>query len=1562
MRNKRLWIKLLAAAFCLIALHGASGAVSAEEDANHYYITPYNFKSFGSWTLSGDFLQGRVTAPSIGEANGSGGVPAVAEVNITNAGEYRLWVRDRDFATNSPGIRTFHVGVDGVLANRMFGNHGQEGFRWTEVGIYELEQGVHELELHDTSGFYARSEGFFLSDDLDLVPPEDKEELLQIVQPYNPLDELPSAEFPAWAKGAFTPTKTAAIENDSVKVVFYQGQGSEGALVQNEIYVKDNGQWLLVKERNEEFGVLMMAALHSTMGGITDEYANVIQRVLINGSEVTGLTSDFFRTGQPIWFIPSDFAVLGADKIELSFPSAEAELKLLFELDDLTDDPKVTVQAEFAEDGAYSFLLFSGDGVAYEDYETVTAPLLYVKKTVPDRPVMIPESFLFTPMATLHYTGSQSRVPGKVLTSGVVMDPESVPQDYAYPDTSHFGLVLRDQDGDIRPQLVAPMFGNADSLFEAGDSYEVSFRIINRFASWYDTFKHVTGEMYNFTDLRTNYFHSVNEAIYNATDLMMDDDYGGWDPVNMAHYNMEERDMTTVANAMTAVQRYLLTGDEDILDKRAVPTLAFMLSRLNYHFKTTGSQGGSTYAPSPAPIGGPVANYSAAVFGGLYEMTQGRMPSLLDTAVRTDAKTVNLKGITDQMAMYKYTGDPEHLLRTKALADRYLASYPNVGANREVRFVNSFVYGDYIPMVAAFLAAYEATGEQKYLDAAEDSGRLLATGIWTTGYHSDYATTNYTVIPETASVRPLFAERFNYWWHGDRQWRLGNVDGEAKPPQEAGPPLQLESAPGWLPAKAGLGTEHPRTPGHGNVISMNNWAGMLVKLSEYTGDSYFETMARNAIVGRYGNYPGYYQDRYLFHTMKADYPYTGPDYTSIYWHHIPVFISMLEDFLINSAWAKSERSIAFPSLYQSGYAYFASNQYGHAPGVFYEEEEMWLWLDRGIIEPDSVEIDYLAARKEGKLGLALMNEGNLPRETVIELGEKVPGGATYSGTATVYEADGTESSVAVVDGQFTLEIPAKGIRSVVLSIPGMQAPGYARTDVEYSNNLRQTVSEHTRGKGHVIQLEPDSYYAYVYVSDMNDKSDKVSISYQVGNTTSNAEKVGYPYEFLIKVEDPNAVFTYELTAEKGGQNESLGGGTLHPTDFASPGVSIPEEGQFEPIELSVITSGTGSGRLRFVVDLDAFPFAVSENLLKDLRVTGTLTPASGPALELDSTIIGNEVRPNGTTVLVVRPTDEVPLVNYQSYAITLTIHPRPKPGNFEPFALSVISAGRASGHNRMVVSAADFPFAIAGNTLSGYRVTGVLKHKTNGSALVLDSVISGNEMRANNQTVLVIAPTLEVPYRDYNDYEIELAIHPFAPDAAPLPASAELSHNQGTGGMADGFYDVTMNLWYGNNAGLYQLYENGVLIDTQWLTMNSPAAQTAVTSVTYRANGTYRYHARLANAFGETVTPTVIVEVTEASPAPFVLSHDNWAGSGEYTVTMNMWWGRNGTTYRLFENGVLIDTQALPDQSPMGQSVATELHGRSPGVYAYRAELANYAGTVTSEAETVVVNGAPLGE
>lgn len=195
--------------------------------------------------------------------------------------------------------------------------------------------------------------------------------------------------------------------------------------------------------------------------------------------------------------------------------------------------------------------------------------------------------------------------------------------------------------------------------------------------------------------------------------------------------------------------------------------------------------------------------------------------------------------------------------------------------------------------------------------------------------------------------------------------------------------------------------------------------------------------------------------------------------------------------------------------------------------------------------------------------------------------------------------------------------------------------------------------------------------------------------------------------------------------------------------------------------------------------------------------------------------------------------------------------------------------------------------------------------------------------------------------------------------AAGAPGKPVLSSDNGyTTGLFEGSYNVSMNLWWGENGSEYKLYENGVLIDTQKLTAASPSAQSSKTAITGKANGTYTYVAELTNDKGTTRSDVLTVQVTNAAPGKATLSQNNWDGDGNYNVSMNLWWGTNATEYRLYENDVLIDTQALNAATPASQSATTELSGRANGTYTYRAELINAAGVTSTETVTVQVTKA----
>jgi hypothetical protein len=195
------------------------------------------------------------------------------------------------------------------------------------------------------------------------------------------------------------------------------------------------------------------------------------------------------------------------------------------------------------------------------------------------------------------------------------------------------------------------------------------------------------------------------------------------------------------------------------------------------------------------------------------------------------------------------------------------------------------------------------------------------------------------------------------------------------------------------------------------------------------------------------------------------------------------------------------------------------------------------------------------------------------------------------------------------------------------------------------------------------------------------------------------------------------------------------------------------------------------------------------------------------------------------------------------------------------------------------------------------------------------------------------------------------------PDGATSkPGKGVLSNDNGWDtGLQDGDYNVVMNLWWGEEGSIYRLYENGTLIVTKQLTFGGVGAQTVSIPIHGKVNGTYAYTAELVNSKGTTATGGTTVKVTQANPGTPVLSNDNWSGGGSFTVTANMWWGTNATSYTFYENGVVAGQGSLTANTPNAQSATLAVTGKAPGSYVYRVDFTNAAGTTSSSTMTVTV-------
>ena len=1050
----------------------------------------------------------------------------------------------------------------------------------------------------------------------------------------------------------------------------------------------------------------------------------------------------------------------------MAVSSENVDGTMTFTFDDLTPEPKVTFSANLKTDGAYSFAYFSGDDFAENSFEKVTAPMHFIQKSIPISAEVIGESGMFTPMIAFTFDND-----GKEFTKGLAVDPTSVRQYTARPGDQDYGMLFRSQNGYPRAQLVAPLFGTTQCNFKANDYYSFSYRLLYADEGGYETMEHVAQDMFNCTDIRENYYSSLNEAIYNMTDLLMDDTYAAWDPDKMGFWYMESATTVSQSDVLELVQRYLMTEDEEFLERRVIPSISFLMTR-----------GGNSYDHDPnlakPRLLGNSTNFTASSYIGMYLGSQGRTPYLMNEAMSKYNTFMTTKGPVNAQALNLALDTEKYDADMEKTADYIL----DLLYSDDFDAIGDFVHDTTNEYLNFLLKAYEETGEQKYLDGAELVGEYIMQEIWTTGYQNDFATNTYTIDPDYFDTLDCINDEaaFIGWWLDGVRWRVGNPPGVFTAVEDCENRVKEESAPGWVVARTGEGTEHPISTSMGRTVYINTWAGSMIRLAKYTGNDFFRTQARNAIIGKFANYPGYYHERLSLHDKQERFPYDGPDYNFIFWHQIPSHLAMTEDFLVNDFWDRSDMKIDFPGVVNSGYAYFDMNHYGLVPGKFYDEEDMWLWLDRGIVEPDTNKVNYLPARKDGTLAVSFINTTAEELTTTVTLGDKIPNAESFNESATLLDKAGNKSTVDVVNGKFTITIPAKGIMSVVMH-PSVTNPSWAK-EYEVSNSLGNTVSAFDSGKAILLQFNDNNYFVYMHSNKYASELKSVTFNYNFGGQSYTKTDDKYPFETIVKVPLISGIsrdFSYSVTGiDASGKTVKLGGGSLSPLtkDQVKPFDGnvqdqpvYTELKEFKPVYLTVKSMALSSGKIRIFVPREELEVLgeIQKGSLKGYKVKGVFTSKlTGEKHYLERVISDND---EGKTSigLIVEPYGRLTKTNATSsnYSVDefVIMHPnydastvKLKGENeaikdvlvkrslklpaFETFNPTPSSCGNASKNWRINFPYTEIPFEVDENILTGVKVTIKATEVVSGETKVYESIISGNEVGPVSTTVIIPMP------------------------------------------------------------------------------------------------------------------------------------------------------------------------------------------------------------------------------
>ena len=143
-----------------------------------------SFSELGGWVIDQQSMD-QMGSPYV-MAHGLGAAVADANTTMTvpESGDYRVWVRTRDWvgqwktpetstsmlAKGSPG--RFQVSINGTPLESIFGENGAQWY-WQDGGTVTLSSGKTELSLHDLTGFNGRCDAVLLTTDPKLTPPNE---------------------------------------------------------------------------------------------------------------------------------------------------------------------------------------------------------------------------------------------------------------------------------------------------------------------------------------------------------------------------------------------------------------------------------------------------------------------------------------------------------------------------------------------------------------------------------------------------------------------------------------------------------------------------------------------------------------------------------------------------------------------------------------------------------------------------------------------------------------------------------------------------------------------------------------------------------------------------------------------------------------------------------------------------------------------------------------------------------------------------------------------------------------------------------------------------------------------------------------------------------------------------------------------------------------------------------------------------------------------------------------------------------------------------------------------
>jgi len=723
-----------------------------------------------------------------------------------------------------------------------------------------------------------------------------------------------------------------------------------------------------------------------------------------------GRTDDVYRAGAVTTLTATGSRPLPDGGVAWSFP-ANPDFTLTAEMRPVAGKPpRLSWIFTARTEGWYTIGYTGGPASDPASDDGFLQPLIWQEKRFPRAPLTTAESMGGLPLTLVTRDG---------VTTGLSVDPEESPYRLPTIHNARFGVMLRNPEGQAKPAAFAPLFGEANSHFAAGQSASFAVRPLLVAGGWYDAFTQAARDLFGFGDMRRNAGQSLNATIDTMTDFAMDDAHSGWDAdLKGFDYNTDVKGTVKVVSALHPLSAALIQDDPEIYRLRALPITEFLMSRSKYLYNADPNSAGQNAARD---MKGPAAEVSE--LADLYEMSRGESPVFkayaLDLAGKPRALNLlmvsNGEEFWNKLALYRLTRDKKLLAEAEAGADAYIArrithrqtDFSDVHLDQGGQF-----WSDFAPRFVELFELWQETREPRFLAAADAGAREYASYAW---YFPAIPAGEVTVDTDGRAPVGYFGAK-----PGD--------PGIATPPQ---------TVPAWQVSQIGLTPEAQTTYNLNPAVFLAHQAAYELRIAAAAHDPFLHDAARAAIVGRYKTYPGY-DINVAFSQVyaRADYPdrpFKQLNYNEIYYNHVWPHIALLIDYLLSDFETRSGGAIAFPSHYAQGYAYLRSKVYGDRPGVFMGDSGVHLWMPRHLVHADDPQANYLTGYGNGRFYLALSNEAPGVRTITLTLDrDRIPYVPGRRYTARLWRDGKPAGTTTVIDGKVTLPLSSKGLTAIAV--------------------------------------------------------------------------------------------------------------------------------------------------------------------------------------------------------------------------------------------------------------------------------------------------------------------------------------------------------------------------------------------------------------------------------------------------------------------------------------------------------------------------------------------------